>query len=34
MTWSRSASVWVTDAVWASIPSSVPPSPWKTWTIS
>jgi len=34
MIWSRSASVAVTDAVWDGSPSRVPPSPWKTWTIS
>ncbi len=34
MIWSRSARVEVTEAVWASSPSRVPPSPWNTWTIS
>ena len=34
MTWSRLASVEVTEAVWDSRLSSVPPSPWKTVTIS
>ena len=34
ITWSRFASVWVIDAVGDSIPSSVPPWPWKTWMIS
>jgi len=34
ITWSRLASVLVTDAVCESRLSSVPPSPWKTVTIS
>ena len=32
ISWSRSASVLVSDAVLASSPCTVPPSPWSTWT--
>ena len=34
MIWSFSASVEVSEAVWESRLSKVPPSPWNTWTIS
>ncbi len=34
ISWSRSASVWVTEPVLRSRPSMLLPSPWKTWMIS